>query len=498
MIYFKFKNISWIILACLFCSMGSCGDLEELNENPNQPQSTTLSSILPSIIKQTANLTVEESFLFSNNAAQLTAKSLRSEVDAYNWQGFDIWNPIYNILRDVNVLEQQAIFEENKSYEAVAIIWRCYLFSMLTDMYGDIPYTEALKGKSEANFRPKYDTQEEVYTGEKGLLKELGRANDILNGNRPNIDGDILFDNNLIKWQRFCNSLRLRLLVRVSKQKNVITELTSLLTNTSQLMQSNDDNAVLQYQGAGANSNPITQLKSGDFDAVRISENLVRTFKMMSDPRLGVYARQTDATINDLNNVMYLGWENGVGCDTDGSRLGLMYYDYPNHPTSARSGDAIFMTYSEVNFLQAEIVQRGLVATGASVEILYNEGIKAALEYYDVDERDFGWNSRTDFINSTNVKYDQNLNTIWKQKWIALYFSGFEGYIEVRRWLDYYNGDWTQLPFLSPPCNNQNADQLPTRFIYPVSEGTLNSDQFNIATSRMGGNTENTKIWLIQ
>ncbi len=498
MSYIKYKIIHFFTLGCLFFSLNSCTeDIETLRENPNQPANAALSNILPSIIKNTANITVEQSFLVGNNAAQLTAKSHVLEVDVYSWRGFSTWNSIYNVLRDVNVLEQQAIFEENKAFEAVAVIWRCYLFSILTDMYGDIPYSEALQGQSAANFRPKYDTQEEIYTGEKGLLKELGRANDILNGNRPNIDGDILFDNDLNKWQRFCNSLRLRLLVRISKQKNVTVELTDLLTNTNQLMQSNTDNAVLKYQGAVANNNPIRQLKSGDFDAVRIGENLVRTFNLTSDPRLGVYARQTDGTINDLNNAVYLGWQNG-NCDTDGNRLGLIYYDYPTHPTSEKKADGIFMTYSEVKFLQAEIVQRGLVLTGSSAETLYNEGIEAALDYYDVDERTFGWNSRADFINSANIKYDQNLNTIWKQKWISLYFSGLEGYIEVRRWLDYHNGDWTQLSFLSAPCGNQNGDQLPARFVYPASEGTLNSDQFNIATSRMGGNTQNTKMWLIK
>lgn len=475
----------------------SCQKLEDLNDNPNLPSVAAPQNLLPTIIRDVSETLTTESFLIANNAAQLSAKSLRTNVEAYQWSAFNIWTPLYSSLRNVKELEDLAILQENEGYEAVAVIIRCYIFSILTETYGDIPYTEALQVQAGIS-TPKYDTQESIYLNEGGILSELERANLILKGNTLPIDGDIMYDNDLSKWQRFCNSLYLRILLKLSDKIDIRTKITNLLGSSSnRIIASNRDNAVLNYLNIFPNQYPLTTLASGDFDAVKVSESLINQFSIQKDPRLHIYAREIDATINDNSVLTYEGLQNGVGCDNSGSRLGLIYYDYPGHPTTLIKAQSIWMTYSEVQFIIAELVQRNLLS--GNVATNYKEGIRAAMESYEVDYSKSGWVDFEDFYqNAVGVSYQNGLSQIWEQKRVALWFHGMEPYLEVRRWLDYHNNDWSQFQFLEAPCNNQNSGLLPLRYEYPEEESTLNSDQYTIATSRMGGDDQNTKMWLLQ
>lgn len=474
----------------------ACQKIEDLNINPNEPEVVSMNNLLPNIIKDLANVMVDEAFLFGNNAAQLTAKSTEVEVDLYNWNGFDVWGSLYAILLNVQDLENKAKATENESFLGASIILKAYIFSILTDMYGPIPYSQALKGLSEGVFKPQYDSQDSIYLGQKGLLAELSRANALLSTSTNIIEGDILFGGDISKWQKFGNSLMLRLLLRISKKENVSSRLATLLTNPNNLMMSNVDNAALIYLGVAPNANPLTELKSSRFDAVRISQNLVTTFNNANDPRLAVFARPTDATINlSLSSSQYEGWLNG--CGTTGCRLGYSYYDYPTHPTSNTKAAAIFMSYSEVQFLIAEAIQRGFVAGNAA--IYYQNGIESSMSYYTVDYARFGWTDFNDYYNNAvGVAFNNDLNQIWQQKWIALFFHGLEPYIEVRRWLDHNNNDWNLIPFLDAPCNNINNNLLPVRFLYPEDEEEVNGENFDKASLDLGGNNQNSKMWLLQ
>ncbi len=493
--YMKIKIGAFIILLSLV--INSC-DIDTLNENPNQPETAEMRNLLPKIIKDLGNLMVDKSFIFGNNAAQLTSKSLRVEVDVYNWSGFDVWTPLFGILRDIEELERLAKVNQHQSYEAVADILRVYSYSILTDMYGDIPYSAAVKGSTEGILQPKYDTQDSIYLGQGGFLHELKVANKLLLAPTNYIEGDILFSGDLEKWRRFGNSLCLRLLIRISNKVNVAPYVAPLLSDLKDVMSSNDDNAVFTYLGTYPNVNPITELKAGDFDDVHISENLVKALDSINDPRLGVFARPIDSTIHfPLDSALYEGWINGAAsCDTRGSRLGLIYYDYPNHPIKPYKADAIFMTYSEVEFLIAEAIFRGFI-TG-NVAVHYKAAIKSSMSYYKVQYSVWKWADFNAYYNQPEVIYNGDLNRIWKQKWIALFFSGLEPYLEVRRWLNYHNEDWTRLDFLTPTCQNLNNNILPVRFIYPAEEKVLNKDNYDEAVNRLGGDTQNDKIWQLQ
>ncbi len=483
----------------------SCDEeLLELNENPNQPSEVTPGVLLTAGTRAAINSMVTESFLLGNNAAQLTAKTLRAEIDIYNWNAFPtVWEEQYRALTDIIELERVAIEQGNEQMEGVALVMKSYIFSVLTDAYGDIPYTEAAQGIEDGNFTPAYDAQEDIYFGPEGLLAELDRADDLLNtGNAGSITGDILFSGDVTMWKKWANSLRLRLLMHASTQMDVSAEI-SALVQEGNLMTSNNDNAVLTYTGSFPNEYPLIPLKQGDFDAVVMSNRSVGVMQQYDDPRLSRYARPDNL---DFSDPTFSGAENGSEnaslCDKTGSRLGVQYYNYPGQPITFSSeglpvAEGVLQTYAEVEFLLAEAAARGFISD--DVEMHYRNGIQASMDYHQVDYAPFGYADFDDYYANSGVAYAGEAIQIWEQKWLALFFHGLEPYFEIRRWLFENDFDLNAIPFLSPTCENVNDDRLPVRFLYPGQEQSLNAENYDQAVSNLGGsNSFNARIWLLQ
>lgn len=499
----KFKNSAIYLLFFLsVVFLSGCETLETLNENPNQPEEVSADVLLTSAIRSSVNSMATESFLLGNNIAQLTAKTLRTEVDVYSWNAFPtVWTEMYNSLANVNDATRIAKEKGNSAMEGATLVMKSWIFSVLTLAYGDIPYTEAIMGPYDDTWFPGYDSQESIFTGEEGILPELERAGQLLASGEGAVGGDILFGGDVLKWQKFANSLRLRLLMHLSLKKDVSSEFADIVNN-SPIMESNADNAILQYTGSFPNEFPTVPMKQGDFDAVVMSESAVGTMQAYKDPRLSKYARPSniDEVVNDPSTEpVYDGAVNGLetgGCDKSGSRLGLMFYDYPNHPSQAQKANGIIMSYAELEFLLAEAANKGWI-DGAGEH--FRSGIKASMDYYDVNYAEFDWSDFEDYYANSGVAYDEDILSIYKQKWLSLFFHGLEPWFEIRRWMAENDNQWAALPFISPPCQNTNDDILPSRFLYPGNEQSLNPDNYKAAVSDLGGsNSQNAKMWLIK
>lgn len=493
----KYRFFTYLAVLGIFLTASSCEEFEEMNLNPNEPTEVTPDVLLASAIRSSINTSVTESFLLGNNAAQLTAKTLRTEVDAYNWQSPfpTVWEGMYESLTDIDAVQRQAVEAGNPQLEGAALVMRVWMFSILTNAYGDIPYFDAFKG-AEGNFNPSYTPQEEIYLD---LLSELDRADDLL-AQEGSITGDILFNNDASKWRKLANSLHLRLIMTASNALPDAGSRFAQVFNAGNVMTDNLDNATLEYTGSFPNQYPLVPLKTGDFDAVAISENLVTVMQENQDPRLFRYARPTNDEFNQ--NGEFLGAVNGsnsANCSKAGSRLGVQYYDVPGRTSLNDLGlgraEGIIMTYAEVQFLIAEAAAKGWVSENA--EARYREGIRASMQYHEADPSVFGWADFDDFYANSGVAYSQ-VTDIWKQKWLALYFHGLEPYFEVRRWYVESGMDWAGIPFLSAPCENLNSDRLPMRFRYPGQEQSLNADNYQDAIERLGGSNDfNAMTWLV-
>ncbi len=489
-------KLSYLFALLLVVVMTSCEEFEDFNENPNEPTEVTPDVLMTSALRSSMDAMVTESFLLSNNIAQLTAKTLRLEVGSYNWNAFPtVWEALYGSLTDVHAVENQAIAEGNEQLQGAAVVLKAWIYSTLTNAYGNVPYSEAIDGAG-LNFTPVYDEQSAIYTD---LLLELERANGLLGG-EGSISGDILLGGDAEKWQKLCNSLRLRLIMTASNQlANAASQFSNALN--SNIMTSNADNATLTYLGGFPNQYPLVPLKTGDFDAVAISSSIVNNFNNYNDPRLLRYARPDNDDFNDPTSVV--GADNGLNtedCSKIGSRLGVQYW---NDPATTQADDlnlpmaeGIIMTYAEVEFLIAEAAAKGWITE--DVEAHYKNGIQAAMDYYQVDYAPFGWADFEDFYSNSGVAYDA-VTDIWEQKWVNSFFHGFEPYFELRRWYFESGMSWDGIPFLDPPCSNVTNDQLPLRFLYPTQEQSLNTANYNAAVEALGGsNDQNATMWLVE
>ncbi|WP_296622858.1 SusD/RagB family nutrient-binding outer membrane lipoprotein [Marivirga sp.] len=489
----KLEKIILILIGVFIFS--SCQEFEEFNENPNEPTEVAPSVLMPSAIRQSVNASVNASFLLGNNVGQLTSKTLRTEVDTYNWNSFPfVWEGLYGSLTDVKGIETGAIEAGNELQEGAAIVLRSWIFANLTNAYGDIPYSEAIKG-DENNLTPSYDSQEEIYAD---ILSELDRASTLLAGGKGSIEGDILYRGDASKWQKFANSLRLRLLMTASDKISNAGNQFSNIVAAGDIFSSNEDNAILDYLSTFPNEFPLIRLKTGDFDAVALSATSLSIMDNYGDPRLSRYARPDN---DNYNNPEFSGAVNGAGsCGKSGSRLGAAYFNDPAQTLASElnigSADGIIMTYAEVEFLLAEAAAKGWI--GDDIETHYQAGIEASMDYYQVNYAPYGYTDFNDYYNNSGVAYNA-ITDIWEQKWLALFFTGLEPFFEVRRWYDESGMSFDGIPFLSAPCDNLNNDNLPMRFRYPGQEQSLNAANYNDAVDKLGGSNDiNASIWLVE
>ena len=483
-------KLNILIVSLVLTSFWSCSDFDELNINPNEPTAVSTGVLFTSALRKSVQTTSNEAFLLSNNAAQLTAKTLRAEVDFYNWNSFPtVWEGLYESLADLKSVVSIGTLEGNIQSVGAAKVLQTWVFSQLTNAYGNIPYSEAIAG-DESIFTPKYDNQESIYSA---MLIQLDAAINDLNGS-GNITGDILFNGQASLWIKFANGLKLRLLMYASKKRDVSTEFARIVANGN-LFSSNEEQAVLAFLNGFPNQFPTRPLKQGDFDAVAISKSAVDAMQKTNDPRLSRYARPDN---EDFENPIFTGVENGVGGQT-GSRLGLSYFDYPGQITASemnlKTAEGILMTYAEIEFLIAEGILNGWIA--GDLEEHYKKGIRASHDYYQVAYSPFGWINFDDFYENSGVSYGTPLD-IWEQKWLSLYFSGLDPYFEVRRWY-VAAGGWDGIPFLNPPIGaNFNNYELPLRFLYPGQEQSLNELNYNDANSSYNATKLiNGKMWVV-
>lgn len=505
-----------IVLATAIMLLPSCTkDYQEINENPNAITSVTPNLLLPGIIRSSIYEVLGQSWGLGNIVIQHTAKIQFVSEDRYIWgERNGIWDVMYNRIRDNQLLIAQAEAQNAPNYKGVALILRAWMFSLLTDSYGDVPYSETLLG---GILEPKYDSQESIY---QGILADLAAANDILDPSAGSIVGDIVYGGNVNKWKKLANSLRLRYLMRISNKRDVSADMQAIISNPATYPIFTDpgswsqgaeffqgggehgDNAVVEFLEAAPNQFSLYTTRQGSFDEFRLSKTLGDTLIKFNDNRIQVFAQFTDSygLSNGLNPARqaapvtaaaYAGVPNGLnevdaleynGGSGNMSRIGHIFYKgSAETPKGLHGALGYIMGYPELQFILAEAVKKGLINTGETAQYHYEEGVKAAFIYACTT-------MPNDYLSRAGVAYNDThaLELIGTQKWIALFFTGLEAWFDWRR---------TDFPKLTPGRDNVNDDRIPVRFIYPVREQTLNSASRDAAVAAQGEDTYNTKVW---
>jgi len=493
----RFPSVLSSLMACLVIALvlsGCDSHFETVNSNPNEPEAVTPDLLLPGIIRSSTNTSVSTAHNVGNLVVQHVSKvSFATGIDRYDWDGVGFWGANYSALRDAEELIRIAETAENPNYEAVGLIMKSLIFANLTSAYGDVPYFQAFQ-VLEGVDAPPYDPQEEIFAG---LLNDLSRANDLLGAEQPQaLTGDILFDGDLDRWQRFANSLQLRLLMRLSEKQgqiagvNVADRFAEIANSPDQfpVMRSNSDNAALAYLTQQPNQWPPHTSRAGTFRTFRTSTTLTETLQDLDDPRLPVFADPTAASEAE-GDVVFAGVPNGLtddasnefngGRDFQSSLNTSRYFDEPN------AAEGLLMTVAEVHFLKAEAAARGWIASDPATH--YQAGIEASMAQYGQSVPE-GYLDRSDVALPASDT-EEAIARILSQKWIALFYTGMEGWYNWRR---------TGIPALEPSASNVNGDRIPLRFRYPESEQSLNGANYEAAVSAQGADNINTTMWLLQ
>ena len=481
----KFINKIFVAVFFLFLASACTENFDEINDNPNFPtvDEANPALILPKILFETGNhMTASIGWNLGNIIAQLVATNNFTGTDRYLLGTYEsTWNLIYRNMRDANNLQILGESLANPAYQGAAITLRAWLLANLTDLYGDVPYSQALKGK-ESEFLPSYDNQADIY---QTILNDLEAAA-ALSAQGGNMDGDILFDGDTDKWVRLANSLRVRYLMRLENRWGDLgidgaAEIQSIV-NGGMIFRENADNAAVSYL-AGTNRWPLNTARVGSFDEKRMSQTIETVLKDLDDPRMFILFREIDNPDSDE----FVGVPNGLSEDAasnfngganNQSRLGERFREEP------AAVEMVIMHYSELQFLLAEAAQKGYISTGTAADY-YDAGVVANMNYLGITDQD----AIDAYLAQDGVALTADeLEKIATQKWMTLFLVGAEAWFDFRR---------TGLPALTPGPNAV-LDELPVRIQYPSSEQVLNNGSYQAAVASQGPDENTTKMWLLK
>ncbi len=504
----KTKNISWFLFIGIFLIHFSCTkDFEEINKNPNAGTEANDIFYLTKVIIQTAYDYQKASYRDEPSAAGRYITRLRNaSADNFGWAAKS-WDDQYKILSTNQTLYDQATAGGRDQYVALSLIMEVFNFANITETWGDCPYTEALKSKSDMIIYPKYDKQQDIYPD---LLKKLEQANTLLQNTSLTIDAgaDALYGGDKLKWRKFANSLRLRMLLRSAKKiSTAYSDIQAIVNNPTQypIFTSNADDAEIPYvnthkwPGGPTGGGGTLDDEYAEFIKRRPSKEIIDFMQSRNDPRLSILFEPVklapEANTQDKN--AYVGVPislhspydyNGGGDHISILNRSIFYKDYPTDSKDFMV-KASLITYAEVCFILAEVAQQnGVTVPGETAESLYKKGISTTLNYWRVTDQQVIDN----YLAESAVVYDGTLKQLIGQKWAALFIRGYEGWFDCRRTNDILEFEKSFIQ------ENLSQRTVPLRYIYPDGERSNNKEQYDAALKVFGADDRNTKMWLLQ
>ncbi|GAB3498318.1 SusD/RagB family nutrient-binding outer membrane lipoprotein [Spirosoma knui] len=481
------KRIILLSIAALL-TVGSCTkEFDTMNVDPNNPTAVGPQYLLPYALEASIDrywgsnirferLNLDGAMLWMQ---YLTRNIYSNEGDNYgvsvalynnNWKGF--YNDgLVNFQRIITLSAAGGKYP-NPNYEGIGLVMRTWVYSLLTDVYGAVPYGEAIKGTADAPiYTPAYDTMDKVYAG---MLADLKTANEKLSVTGPAVTGDILYGGDILKWKKFANSLRIRLANRQAAKKPAESKaiLTEILADaaTYPIFTSNADNATLKHTATRPSNNEWNEVMVfGSRTDWNVSKTLIDKLNGLGDARVTVYAQPN-------KDGKYVGHANGLPDAIATTYLGTssMLGTYFMQPTTP----SVLMTYAELNLTLAEAAFDGDITGDA--QGYFEKGIAASFDQYGLKVTD-------DYLKTVGKASKEK---IMEQKWLALFGQGIEAWTEYRR---------TGLPVLpakDPRSIFENDGVLPTRIKYPTSEYSLNDANVRKGVTLNGGDDSmKTKLW---
>jgi hypothetical protein len=504
-----FNIIGFLISVAMFSSCDK--GFDELNTNKVDPTSLNPifvmnKSIVESNFTNTAN--TQSMLCYNYGIVQQIITPFGSTLSGANSNQLNpansaiFWNYHYgNTAKQiVDAVEKTRDDPKLSNVHNAARIWKAYVFMMLTDTYGDIPYFEAAKGYLEANTKPKYDAQQDIY---KDILKELEEASTALNPALAAETSDVLYGGSINNWKRFGYSLLLRAGMRLTKIDPALAEATAKKAVAGGLMQSNADNAVLRHSSLYINwtGEEVSGREKANF---YLAAPFVNYLKTNNDPRLPVFsiryvgakngteqvaARATSSS--DVQVGMPMGYNDVsiVSTFQQNNVVSLWDYSQGNQTTVLTvNSPEFFVTYAQTQLLLSEAIVRGWVsgdaasvfssAVRANMEQMSAYGVKATIPDAAIGT----------YINAHQLNPATALNDINTQYWVASFLNGSESFANFRR---------SDYPLLTknPFPGSEITEDFIRRLVYPDGEYVVNKENVEAANTRQGPDKIDTRVW---
>ncbi|GGZ30585.1 hypothetical protein GCM10007049_24260 [Echinicola pacifica] len=528
------KRYISLFLTGLILVVSACdSNFEEINTDPNKADGALFdpSLILPTAQKNYSNLTTgyTGAILFQSMWIQALASTSTGNANYYsNGDKYVVsgstnsyiqsaWNVGYGNASQLSQMQELALTKNKPNLNHVGTIMKVLTLAYVTDIYGDIPYSEAFQA-TEGITRPTYDQQSSLYPA---MLADLDAAITGLNAAQDAITNDVLYAGDLTKWKKFGYSLMLRMAMRLVDADATTAKTYVEKAVAGGVFASIADEAVLASDQTNGYSNSSANALNvvGDVYEVRWSKTMIDFLKSNNDPRLAVVAEVPPAgLINNRNGnisgdntpALQTGLPNGydlnggstdvslepnypgpTGTGADATPLGN--YSRPTAIYRDRDAPNFILTYAEVKFLMAEALIRGYNVGGTSAQH-YADGLSAAMS--TIAKFNGGVVSAADataFVATNPLDTSSeaaSLKMINEQIWATT--SLLADFVEA--WNNWKRSGY---PVLTPVDYSGNFSQgmIPVRQPYPSSEASTNPDNLKNAISNMGGDTWVNSVW---
>ena len=475
---------------------GCTNNFETLNLDPNRPQQINPGVMLGQMQYRIVNSSMQGARGITHELMQVDApRSSASGNGVHRYvisPGAGVWTSFYTNLTDVEDIITIADGLKENNYKAIALVYKCWAYSILTDLYGDVPYSQATKAV-QGIVKPKFDKQKDIYAQ---ILKDLETANALFDDTKAlTYGGDLVYNSaipplaagvkniGIQRWKKFGNALRLRLTVRLLNRDGEINakeQITSLLADPVKypMMAANADDAIFRYPGITPYFNPYYNARTLDWrEGTYFTEFFLNKLNADNDPRRAIWAIPVSvsgvSTFRGIqsgypNTLEYVVGQNSSYTDALKTlpQLGVM------------------LPYAEVEFTKAELALKGY-NTGKTPKQHYDAGITASMVQW-------GATMPTTFLSQTSVAYnatatpEKQLEQIMGQKYYASVFVDYQMWFEKRR---------TGYPVLPRGSGIPVENKFPNRVPYPTYLQSLNPEGLASGVASMGADNSDVKVW---
>ncbi len=540
----KNRSIKIFALGILLASaLFSCKDLTVLNQNPNgiNPLTANPNLVMSTVLTETGKSFVNLGYQDMAGVMQHTQKDGWSgSHNSYEWGGSQSWASYYDILRNNQYVYDRSVSLNWEMHQGISLVIKSMIFGLITDLWGDAPYSAALKGADggTANTFPVYDSQEAIYTG---ILADLEKANTLLSKNAVEYTStpgtaDVYYQGNPTKWRKLANSLMLRFYMRISTKKPDVAKagIEKIMANAVQypIITAIADDAAMPFAGNSNDdswpANAVYDASASNYRRLKMAATFVNKLLDLKDPRIAVWANKVQiplivdanlpkGTDKIENGKRYLSPDKVAGKDVNtnpdyvGLPTGLIGgASYNLSPTAEQAANnphvswlndiykqakgpllkSRMMSAAEVRFILAEAALKGWSVSG-DAKTHYDAGIKASMDTWGTTA------AYASYMTQKGVAYDGTLKQIIEQKWISSWTAAQEAWFDYRR---------TGFPELTVgPASIRKV--LPVRFYYMLDERNLNKTNTEAAMSKLestihteadGKNSAWSKPWLLQ